>query len=138
MKRFLSFIFMAITLISLANQQLDKPYKYGAAGPSAFDCSGFVRYCFLEAEGIELPHRAKEIGYSDYLTIETIDELKEGDVVCFNTKSKSGHSSDHVGIYLGNNQFIHASSAKGKVIITDIGGEDWYTHLFSWGKRILD
>lgn len=138
MKRFLSFVFMAITLISLANQQLDKPYVYSAAGPSAFDCSGFVRYCFLEAENIELPHRAQEIGYSDYPTIETIEELEIGDVVCFNTIKGSGHSSDHVGIYLGNYQFIHASSAKGKVIITDIGEEDWYTRYFSWGKRILN
>lgn len=127
---------LVLSLLSLANSQLDKKYVFGTAGPNQFDCSGFVRYCFLEAEDIILPHSAKQIGYSeDYETIKDIENLEEGDVVCFNTIKRSGALSDHVGIYLGDYQFIHCSSAKKKVVISQLD-EGYYNKTFSWGKRI--
>ena len=130
-------IAIILAIISLANAQLDKPYSYGKAGPNSYDCSGLVYYCFLEEADIELPRTAKEIGYcEDYITIETIEELEKGDIVCFNTNRSDGDLSDHVGIYLGDYDFIHSSSAQGKVVISTLG-EGYYNECFSWGKRII-
>lgn len=130
-------IAIILAIISLANAQLDKPYSYGKAGPNSYDCSGLVYYCFLEEADIELPRTAKEIGYcEDYITIETIEELEKGDIVCFNTNRSDGDLSDHVGIYLGDHDFIHSSSAQGKVVISTLG-EGYYNERFSWGKRVI-
>lgn len=125
-----------LAVISLANQQLDKPYNYASAGPNSFDCSGLVYYCFLEAAEIELPRTAKEIGYDEtYEKIESIDNLEMGDIVCFNTNGGDSDLSDHVGIYLGDHEFIHASSSQGKVIISPLN-EGYYNETFSWARRI--
>ena len=81
---------------------------------------------------------AYDQGYDNtYPKIETIEELQEGDLVYFNTNRSDGDLSDHAGIFIGNNQFIHASSAKGKVIISDLS-EGYYNERFSWGRRIIE
>ena len=129
---------LILTLLLLASNQLDKPYKYAATGPNAYDCSGLVVSCYEEVFDITLPRTAKDIGYcSDYETIYSIANLKKGDVVCFNTNTGDKDLSDHVGIYLGDNEFIHASSGKGKVIVSPIN-EGYYNKSFSWGKRIVE
>ena len=124
-------------LLSLAMQQLGDPYVYSAMGPDSFDCSGFTKYCYMEAANIEIPRTAYDQGYcDDYLKIETIEELKPGDLVFFNTNS-DGDRCDHAGIYIGKGEFIHASSAKKEVIITPFK-ETYYEGAFSWGRRILE
>lgn len=127
-----------LMMLVLATQQLDKPYSYSATGPNSFDCSGLVVFCYEQTFGITLPRTAKEIGYSsDYPYINNIALLKKGDIVCFNTNRWDNDLSDHVGIYLGDNEFIHASSGKGKVIISPLD-TGFYNERFSWGKRIID
>ena len=130
-----------------AQNQLDKPYVYGkgykTANPTGFDCSGFVFWCFYKID-IELEQSAYKQGYDKkYTRIDGIENLKRGDMVCFNTSNDSD-LSDHTGIYLGNGYFIHASSgsSKRKVIVQrlydDSISNDYYKRNFSWGRRILN
>lgn len=126
---------LATPLTDFALQQLDKPYCYSCCGPDRFDCSGFVYYCVKEACGIEIERTARDQGYDDsYEKIESLDDLIAGDLLYFNTV-RDNDLCDHAGIYLGDGTFIHCSSAKRKVIITDLQGF-YYEGLFSWGRRI--
>ena len=130
-----------------AQTQLGMPYIYGkgykTAHPDGFDCSGFVYWCFYKL-GIQLGNSAYKQGYDNHYTkISDIEDLRRGDVVCFNTSSDSD-LSDHTGIYLGNGYFIHASSGKSKrkVVVqrmyNDSISSDYYKRNFSWGRRILN
>lgn len=96
-------------VIAIAKQQLGKPYVYATAGPNTFDCSGFTKYCYAKV-GVSLRRSAQQVGYNNGKKIEGISNLKRGDIVCFNTVADND-LSDHVGIYLGGGQFIHASPA---------------------------
>ena len=124
-------------LIDEAEKHLNKRYIYSATGPNNFDCSGFVYYCVKEVYAFEIKRTAREQGYDeDYTKIISIDKLKIGDLVFFNTV-RDKDLCDHAGIYIGNNQFIHCSSSKGKVIISEIEGS-YYENLFSWGRRLIE
>ncbi|MBR6008486.1 MAG: peptidoglycan-binding protein, partial [Clostridia bacterium] len=122
------------TVITHALQQLGKPYIYATSGPNSYDCSGFTSYCYRKI-GISLGRSAYAQGYGRGTKIESVSELRRGDIVCMNTITDSD-LSDHVGIYLGGGKFIHASSAAGKVIISSITS-GYYNRVFSWGRRIV-
>jgi len=118
-----------------ALEYLDVPYVLFRKDPKAFDCSGFLLYLFAE-EGIDIPHSAEYIGTNDsYPLITDIKALRTGDVVCFDTVDDRD-PSDHVGIYLSNNKFVHASSNYGKVVISEIA--DLYLEAFTGARRIAD
>lgn len=120
-------------VVTRALEHLDAPYRYAAAGPDAFDCSGFARWC-LKREGIVLPHSAKDIGSDDrYPRITDPHRLMAGDLVCFDTVRDSD-PYDHVGFYMGGGQFVHASSAKGKVVVSNLDG--YYLDQFTGARRI--
>lgn len=124
-------------IIDEALLHLGKSYRYATAGPTTFDCSGFVYYCYDLIEDIQLKRSAKDQGYDDtYKKINDIDELIAGDVVFFNTVKGDGDACDHSGLYLGEGNFIHCSSGRGKVIISTLM-EGYYHERFSWGRRIL-
>ncbi len=107
-------------------------YRYGGTSPeTGFDCSGFVRYVFGEAASIALPHNARSI--SQVGKMISTEELQPGDLVFFNTM-KSAFS--HVGIYMGNNRFIHAPSSGGGVHIVDMDSAYW-AKRFDGARRIL-
>lgn len=107
-------------------------YQYGGTSPdSGFDCSGFVRYVFREAANISLPHNARAI--SQLGDIISRQQLQPGDLVFYNTM-KSAFS--HVGIYLGNNRFIHAPSSGGGIRIVDMD-EAYWAKRFDGARRIL-
>lgn len=96
-------------------------YKYGGNSPeTGFDCSGFVRYVFKQATSLTLPHSAVAISQLGKTVLK--DELQPGDLVFFNTL-KSTFS--HVGIYLGNNRFIHSPSSGGQVRIESMQDNYW-------------
>lgn len=106
-------------------------YKYGGKSPeTGFDCSGFVRYVYQQASNLTLPHGAYAISQLG----KTIpkQELQPGDLVFFNTL-KSAFS--HVGIYLGNNRFIHSPSNGGGVRIEDME-ESYWQKRFNGAQRI--
>lgn len=96
-------------IISYACNFLGTPYVYGANGPNSFDCSGFTKYIF-ESISINLPRTSQAQYYNGILVNK--EDLKNGDLVFFNTDTTLGH----VGIYIGNDEFIHASSSKGVTI----------------------
>jgi len=116
--------------IDTGMQMLDLPYVWGAEGPDAYDCSGLVKTC-MAAAWIETPRQAVEIGDGPWQRIEDAAKLRRGDIVCFDTLD-DWDQSDHVGIYLGNDQVLHASYGKQKVIISTLG---YFGDTFSWGLR---
>jgi len=106
-------------------------YRYGGNSPeTGFDCSGFVRYVYQQAANLSLPHSARAISQLG----KTIPkhELKPGDLVFFNTL-KSAFS--HVGIYIGNNRFIHSPSSGGGVRVEDMQSTYW-DKRFNGAQRI--
>ncbi len=120
-----------------AQNQLGKPYSTRPTPPSSYDCAGLTRYCYNKA-GASLKASAYGQGYdSSYTKIREACDLRRGDVVVFNTNETDEDLSDHTGIYLGSGYFIHASSAGGKVMISDLSS-GYYSRAFSWGLRILD
>ena len=121
--------------IYLASTKLTCPYVYGATGPSKFDCSGLTTFCF-KAIDVKLPRTAYQQGYdTDYSKVEGVANLRRGDLVFFNTVSDSDQC-DHVGIYLGQGYFIHASSGGHQVVCSQLAS-GYYNRVFSWGRRIL-
>ena len=83
---------------------LDTPYRYGGREPSTgFDCSGLVSYVAEKSLGLKLPRQSKDIAKEG--TSVNRSELRKGDLVFFNTR---GARFSHVGIYLGDDKFVHA------------------------------
>lgn len=106
-------------------------YKYGGKSPeTGFDCSGFVRYVFSQATNLSLPPTARAISQIGK-TIKK-DELQPGDLVFFNTV-KSAFS--HVGIYMGDNKFIHAPST-GKAVRVESMKDGYWAKRFNGGQRL--
>lgn len=106
-------------------------YRRGGSSPEAgFDCSGFVSHVFREGLGLILPRSSKEMSRSGEVVAR--DELKPGDLVFFNTM-RSAFS--HVGIYLGDNQFVHAPRAGGRVRVEDLRDGYWVKR-FNGARRI--
>ena len=121
--------------IYCAQNQLGKPYVYGATGMSSFDCSGLTYYAFRQIS-ITLPRTAQSQGYdSDFQQISSVSNLERGDLVFFNTVSDSDQC-DHTGIYLGDGWFIHASSGQDRVVVSTLAS-GYYNRVFSWGRRVL-
>ncbi|MFZ6748089.1 C40 family peptidase [Undibacterium sp. Ren11W] len=108
-------------------------YKRGGSTPeNGLDCSGFVRLVFKDALGAELPRTAQEISkIGEHIEAK---DLQPGDLVFYNTLRK-GFS--HVGIYLGDNKFIHSPSAGGQVRVESMDIAYWKKR-FNGGRRIND
>ena len=109
--------------VSMAKQKVGSPYVYGAVGPDTFDCSGLIYFCAREAANKQLPRTAKAL-YS-YCRIVKDSNREVGDLLFFKTTA-SGNVS-HVGIYIGNNQFISAISdgPNTGVIISSLQQDYW-------------
>lgn len=105
------------------------PYRYGGTSSIGFDCSGFTSYIFNQI-GIELHRSSRDQATQGEKVAK--DELRAGDLVFFNT---FGNSISHVGIYLGNNQFIHSSTNRG-VVINDLN-EDYYVRTYVTARRVM-
>ena len=106
-------------------------YRRGGNAPdTGFDCSGLVRYVFHDAWGLDLPRRAEEISHIG----EKIgkDQLQPGDLVFYSTVRKA---VSHVGIYLGDGQFIHAPSRGEQVRVEDMNQPYWIKR-FSGARRV--
>lgn len=106
-------------------------YKHGGSNPeTGFDCSGFVAYVFKQAANISLPHGARAMSQLGQQVAPS--ELKPGDLVFFNTLKRT---FSHVGIYLGNNKFIHAPSA-GKVVRVENMDSSYWNSRFNGAVRV--
>jgi len=126
---------VAEKIIATAKKYLGCKYVYACEDPPYFDCSGLTQYVFKQY-GYSLLRTAYQQGYNDKYQKLTIGQLKMGDLVFFNTNLTDGDMCDHTGIYIGDGDFIHASSSAGKVIISNLNS-GYYNQRFSWGRRIL-
>ena len=120
----------ANAIISTAKTFIGVPYVWGGASPAGFDCSGFVQYVFGK-HGLSL-NRTVVTQYKHGYSISK-SNLQPGDLVFFQNTYTSGLS--HIGIYIGNNQFIHASGSQG-VTISSLSNTYWASHYHS-ARRIL-
>jgi cell wall-associated NlpC family hydrolase len=97
-------------------------YQRGGSTESGFDCSGFTRYVFGHTLGLTLPRRVDEQAHAAGLVQVRREDLKPGDLVFFNTLKRT---FSHVGIYVGDNRFVHAPKPGGEVRAEDMGGTYW-------------
>ena len=112
---------------------LGTPYKYGGNLPeTGMDCSGFVSHVYGQIAGIQLPRSSQEISRHGK-ALEPV-ELQPGDLVFFNTLNRA---FSHVGVYVGENRFIHASSSQtGTVMVSDMNQPYW-SKRFDGARRLL-
>jgi len=121
----------AATLVVNALGFIGVKYRRGGNVPeTGFDCSGLVRYVFHDAWGLDLPRRAEQISHIGARVGK--DQLQPGDLVFYNTLRKT---VSHVGIYLGDGQFIHAPSRGEEVRVEDMNQPYW-TKRFSGARRV--
>ncbi len=119
------------TVVDIALAQVGKPYIWASANPNVgFDCSGLVYYAYKQV-GINLS-RTSYTQINDGVRVRA-SELRKGDLVFFNNW---GDSVGHVGIYIGNNKFVHASSPGTGVIISDLFG-GYFGNTFCGATRII-
>lgn len=116
-------------IVNYAYNFLGTPYVWGGTSTSGFDCSGFTQYVF------------KQMGYSIKRTAAqqltcgyAVTDLQLGDLVFFENTYSTGADASHVGIYVGDNQFIHAAS--GGVKVTDLS-DDYYAARYVGARRVI-
>ena len=119
-------------IINLAKKKLGKRYVWGATGKrNTFDCSGLTKYVYKK-NGINLPRTS--INQAKYGRFVKRSNLKPGDLVFFDTSKRRKGYVNHVGIYIGNNKFLHASSAKKRVVITSLNAK-FYSSRYKGARR---
>jgi len=119
-------------ITAIAKKKLGRRYVWGATGKkNTFDCSGFTKYVYSK-NGISIPRTS--INQSKYGKYVSRKNLKKGDLVFFDTSKRRKGYVNHVGIYLGNGKFIHASSAKKKVVITSLN-KKFYSQRYKGARR---
>ena len=118
-----------------AKELLGRKYVWGATGPRTYDCSGFTQKIFRDA-GINIPRVSRDQAkVGQYVSYRN---LRKGDMVFFDTKKHRSGKVTHVGIYLGNGNFIHASSGAKKIVIFNFNKKTFYKKRFLWGRRVIN
>jgi len=121
-------------IIQTARKYLGIPHCMGGRTMHCMDCSGLVAEVFA-AFGIHLPHNSEEQArYGKILT--EMDQLEGGDLVFFIRSYYTRHFITHSGIYIGNDEFIHASTSRG-VTITSLY-DPWWSEKFLFGTRVFE
>ena len=110
---------------------LGVPYVFGGNSPSSgLDCSGLIKYVFQKSMNVNLPRTAAAMAKTGQ-SIDR-DNLKPGDLVFFNTR---GFANSHVGLYIGNNKFMHAPRTGKTVEVANMGTKYW-TSKYNGARRI--
>lgn len=115
-------------IVNLAYQTLGTRYKYGGSSPrEGFDCSGLMTYLHTNGANVKIPRTStQQQQQSQTLRYR---EIQAGDLLFFKTSSKS----NHVGLYIGNRQFIHAPNRRSKVKITSMDNAYWHGKFVKFG-----
>ena len=124
----------AAAIADIALAQLGDPYLLGGNGPDKFDCSGLAYYAMMNA-GFSVS-RLSSAAYSQlssWTKITDVGSLKKGDLLFFYSESWS--SINHMGIYIDDGQFVHASSGQGKVMVSTLSNSYWAGH-FAFARRV--
>ena len=119
-----------VALQALAH--LGTPYRAGGLSPqTGFDCSGLVAYVFREGAGMVLPRNTFDLSRLG----EPVDRaaLRPGDLVFYNTQRRE---YSHVGIYLGEDRFIHAPSSRGEVRVESLRADYW-VRRYNGARRVI-
>ena len=119
-----------IQLRNLISQQIGKPYKYGSAGPNSFDCSGLTSYLYKQM-GITIPRTSSAQNTAGVHVKK--EDLQYGDLVIF---SRNRVTINHVGIYVGNGNFVH-SPETGKHVRIETLMSGYYARSYYAGRRVL-
>lgn len=115
------------SLYNVIDEWWGTPYRLGGTTHKGIDCSAFVQTIMLGVFAVQLPRTAREQrGISEWIPV---DDLREGDLVFFNTRG----GVSHVGVYLHNNKFVHASTSSG-VMISDLNDTYWSRKLIGAGR----
>ncbi|MGL5329500.1 MAG: SH3 domain-containing protein [Peptostreptococcaceae bacterium] len=119
-------------VINLAMKQIGKPYVWGATGPDSFDCSGLTSYVYKHGANYNLPRTSTEQAKVGKTVSKS--DLKPGDLI-FSSTNGTGNVS-HVGIYIGNNEMIHAPKPGQNVHIVKINTTYW-NNVYLHAKRVI-
>ena len=117
-------------LISSAMGFLGVAYRFGGTTPTGFDCSGFMQYIFRKAFSVNLPRTSAEQATVGIYVSRS--ELQPGDMVFFRT---SGNRISHVGMYIGNDRFIHAPRTGKRIEITSLSSQYW-SSKYATARRV--
>jgi len=116
--------------VDIAMKYLGSRYVRGTSGPNTFDCSGFTSFCYRQL-GIDISRSSRAQAYEGQQVSR--DQIQVGDVVVFKNTYRSGPS--HVGLYIGDGKFIHASNSRRGVVIDSLSS-DYYTSHYHSIRRV--
>jgi len=125
---------MRDSIVAVARSQIGTPYRFGGTSPvGGFDCSGFVRYV-LAALQLALPRTAAQQAKLGATVPKDTTRLRPGDLLTFGRGSRV----THIGIYVGNGRYVHASPTAGRVIETSLSrSESPLVKIWRGGRRLL-
>lgn len=115
--------------VNLAFDYMGVPYVWGGTTPNGFDCSGFTKYVYAQI-GVTLNRTAAQQLNNGY----EVTNLQTGDLVFFENTYATSAAASHVGIYIGNNQFIHAAGGGVKVTSLD---HEYYAPRYIGARRVV-
>jgi cell wall-associated NlpC family hydrolase len=125
---------LTLSILESAFSYLGTPYRYGGTSPEGFDCSGFVQHVFNE-NGISLGRTSRDQALEG--SHVSLYDLRPGDLIFFNMRNRRSHI-DHVGLYIGKGQFIHASSDRHRKIAVEKLDTNLYLPRMVEARRVFD
>lgn len=122
-------------IIRIAETYKGTPHSFSGTSRKGIDCSGLVAVSFRQSGISEFPHGSQEQAYYGKIVLGT-HQLQRGDLVFFTNTYQTSNLLTHVGIYLGNNKFIHSTTSKG-VIVTDFTTSEYWRRHYAFATRLF-
>ncbi|MFI8416435.1 C40 family peptidase [Serratia sp. NPDC078593] len=123
------------TALAKLMSQMGKPYRWGGSSPrTGFDCSGLVYYAYKDVMKIKMPRTANEMYHLRDAAPIKKNELESGDLVFFRINNRG--VADHVGVYLGNGQFIQSPRTGEEIRISKLNSDYWQSHYIG-ARRVM-